>query len=353
MKILLIKYRNIGDILLSTALISNLKYHFPDSIIDYALNKNCEEMILDNPEINRIISYERDKVKSFSLFKQLTEEVQNILHIRRQKYDLVIKLTEGDRGALITLFSKAKNKFGYKIRKGIMSKIKVFDKVANDTEALHSVDKDLQFISLLDKDPVVRKISIYWNNKIEKDINKMIEFYQLNEFVHIHPVSRWMFKCWEDDRMANVIDYLSINKKYNVVLTCSDEKHEKERINKIIELCKSNPLNLAGELSLKQLSCLSSKSKFFFGIDSAPMHIAASNNVPVLALMGASEASKWGAWLNNNKNLYLNKGIQKNSKHIVFADDDHSILYIDGIKKCQGMLNIKLDSVIEVLNEYY
>lgn len=353
MKILLIKYRNIGDILLSSALISNLRFHFPDSIIDYALNKSCEEMIIGNPAINKIISYDRDKVKSFGFFKQLSEEIENILYIRKQKYDLVINLTEGDRGALISLLSKANYKLGYKNRKGIMSKIKVFDKLANGGELLHSVDRDLQFISLLGKDVEVRKVSIYWDNEVETDVNKIIDMYQVTEFVHIHPVSRWMFKCWEDDRMAKAIDYLSLKKKYSVVLTCSDEKHEKERINKIIQLCKSNPINLAGELSLKQVSYLSSKSKFFFGIDSAPMHIAASNNTPVVAIMGASEASKWGPWSNNSKNVYFNKGIQKNSKHIIFADDNHSILYVDGIKKCQGMLNIKLDSVIEVLNEYY
>ena len=352
MKILLIKYRNIGDILLSTALISNLRFNFPNAKIDYALNKDCEEMILDNPDINQIISYDRNKVNGLSTLKKIIEELKNIIYIRKQGYDLVINLTEGERGACLALFSKAKNKLGYRIRKGIFSKLNIFDNLANDNEIQHTVEKDLQFISMLGKNPVSQKISIFWNIEIEKNIETILQENKLSEFIHIHPVSRWKFKCWEDDRMAKIIDYLSLKKKYQIVLTCSDEMHEKDRINNILGLCKSKPINLAGKMSLKHLACLSSKSKFFFGIDSAPMHIAAANEIPVISIMGASEASKWGPWVNNKDNFYSNKGVQKNSSHIVFADDDYAIFYDNGVKKCKGMVNIKAKEVIGVLNEF-
>ena len=52
------------------------------------------------------------------------------------------------------------------------------------------------------------------------------------------------------------------------------------------------------------------------------------------------------------KNFYSNKGVQKNSSHIVFADDDHAIFYDNGVKKCKGMINIEAKAVIEVLNEF-
>ena len=61
MKILIIKFRNIGDVLLSTPLVSNIKYYYPDSNIDFALNKGCEEMVYGNPDINNIIVYDRSK----------------------------------------------------------------------------------------------------------------------------------------------------------------------------------------------------------------------------------------------------------------------------------------------------
>ena len=51
------KFRNIGDVLLTTPLISNIKYYYPDSNIDFALNMGCEEIVCDNPSINNIIVY--------------------------------------------------------------------------------------------------------------------------------------------------------------------------------------------------------------------------------------------------------------------------------------------------------
>lgn len=59
MKILVIKFRHIGDVLLSTSLIKNLKLNYPNAQIDYVLNKDCAEMVSHNPFINKIFSYDR------------------------------------------------------------------------------------------------------------------------------------------------------------------------------------------------------------------------------------------------------------------------------------------------------
>lgn len=353
MKILLIKYRNIGDILLSSALISNLKHHYPNSSIDFALNYETREMMTHNPNLNNILSYDRLYIKNFGIFHQLREEIKFIRKIRNYNYDLIINLTEGERGAILTLFSNARKKLGFKVRKGFLSKIPIFDQLADDVISQHTVEKDLQFIRMLGYDVIKKDVSIYWTKSIEQDITKILEENRLNDYVHVHPVSRWMFKCWEDDRMASVIDYLYFKKKYQVVITGSSIKREADRINQILSLCKSKPLNLSGRLTLKHLACLSSKSKFFFGIDSAPTHIAAATNTSVITILGASEASKWGAWANEGNNLYVNKGIQNNSQHVILADDNHTIIYLDGVKKCQGMLNISLESVIKVINDKY
>ena len=100
MKVLIIKYRNIGDVLLSTPLINNLKHHYPDSVIDFALNKGCEDMVLNNPNINKVIIYDRSRIKRLGVFSRLKEEVGLINKVYQQKYDIVINLTEGDRGAI-------------------------------------------------------------------------------------------------------------------------------------------------------------------------------------------------------------------------------------------------------------
>ena len=355
MNILLIKFRNIGDVLLSTPLISNLKNIYPDSVIDFALNKGCEDMVSNNPNIKNIIVYDRPRIKKLGIFAQLKEEIRFTRNIRKNHYDMVINLTEGDRGAQLAFLSGAKIKFGFPVRKGLLSKIKIFDNLGDDKKWQHTVEKDLQFINFLDKEVNKKEVKIYWSSKVGQEIDTILVDNNIERFVHIHPVSRWMFKCWEDDRMARIIDYLQQDKGLKVIITGAPVKKELDRINKILSLCKTEPVNLSGKLTLKHLACLSSKAKLFFGVDTAPMHMAAATNTPIITLFGASYPVIWGPWNNSDdrRPFFDIDGVQSNGKHHLISNMNHDIFYKGRIKKSRGMSLIdyeavknKLDSVL-------
>jgi len=120
--------------------------------------------------------------------------------------------------------------------------------------------------------------------------------------------------------MAEVIDWLEA-KDHRVVLTAAPIETELQRADNILRHCNHQPIQLAGKLTLKQLAALSSISRLFFGVDSAPMHIAASQNTPVIALFGPSGAFGWGPWPNewdSLQNPYSEKnGIQHAGNHLV------------------------------------
>ena len=80
MKILIMKFRNIGDVLLVTPLIKNLKLNYPDATIDVALNKGTEDMVTLNPNINEILIYNRDEIKSFGFIKRICKEIKFALN---------------------------------------------------------------------------------------------------------------------------------------------------------------------------------------------------------------------------------------------------------------------------------
>ena len=286
MKILIIKFRNIGDVLLSTPLIENLFKNYNNCKIDLAINKECESMVSFNPFINNIYSYNRSFIKGKSLYSKLKYEFNYFKELNKNKYDLILNLTEGDRGGLTTLFLSGKVKMGYESRKGILKYIKNFDAYASDFLKIHTIDKDLQFIGLLKKDIKNKNVSLYWTKNDEEIVANILKSNNINKFVQIHPVSRWMFKCWENDRMAKIIDYLQMKKDIKVIITASPEKKERDRVDEILNLCDSKPLNLTAKLTLKQLAYLSSRADLFFGIDSAPMHMAAAVNTPIFCING-------------------------------------------------------------------
>jgi ADP-heptose:LPS heptosyltransferase len=109
-------------------------------------------------------------------------------------------------------------------------------------------------------------------------------------YFHAHVTSRWMFKALPHAKAARLLDRLQA--------PCCD---------------------LSGSLSLKQLGALSAGARFFAGVDSAPMHMAAALDVPVLGVFGPSSVPDWGPWDNGaGTNPYRRpNGVQVSGRHLV------------------------------------
>ncbi|WP_096257972.1 putative lipopolysaccharide heptosyltransferase III [Lebetimonas natsushimae] len=318
MRILVIKFRNIGDVLLTTPLIKNLKLNYPDAEIDCLVNKGTEEMLTLNPNIDKIYTYDRNYFKNLPKMKKIVEEFKFLKSFKN--YDIVINTTEGDRGAFIAKFSRAKIKIGFTPKKNLFLKNTFTHKLKNPPLLRHIIENNLDAIRILNKKIYEKKVEIFWD---EKD-NEFIDSFNLpQKFVHFHPVSRWLFKCINDKISAKIIDFIEKELKLKVVLTSAPVKEEMGKINKILSLTKSNPMNLSGRLTLKQTAALNKRAKFFVGVDTAIMHISAANDVPVLAFFGPSGAFNWGPWDNDLfESGYTKKnGFQTMGKHRVIQVD--------------------------------
>jgi len=318
MKILILKFRNIGDVLLITPLLSNLKQYYPESQINVAVNKGTEPMVSLNPNINKLIAYDRDFIKSLSLAKRLLQEIQFSLAFRKERYDMVINLTEGDRGTQISWLTGAPIRIGYPNKNWILKK--VFTHHLPQQEFRHTLETNLDPLRVLDIPINNKKVEIYYDKNDEYFINDKLS--KIDQFIHIHPVSRWLFKCINDKTMAQIIDYCEMELNTKVIITAAPIQAELDKINSIVSLCKSNPINLSGELSLKQTAALNKDAKLFIGVDTAIMHMSAANDTPVFAFFGPSGTDHWGPWDNDLMQSTYNKrnGFQIMGKHRVFAE---------------------------------
>lgn len=74
-KILVIKLRHIGDVLLTTPVFKALKENFPDSFVATLVNKGTEDVLENNPYLDEIITYDRS-IKELPAFKRYLEEVK-------------------------------------------------------------------------------------------------------------------------------------------------------------------------------------------------------------------------------------------------------------------------------------
>ncbi|HIC40002.1 MAG TPA: putative lipopolysaccharide heptosyltransferase III [Piscirickettsiaceae bacterium] len=319
MKILILKVQTIGDTLLITPLIRNFKEYYSDSIIDVMVNEGTEHMLTLNANINQVIEYKRESYRSLSKLQRLSKNIQLLKKIRRAQYDLVIDLDEGDRGAFITLVSGAKTKVGSSTISSQFLR-SAYTHLLPKRGNRHTVEINLDSLKLLNIPIIDKQVEIFWSQGDDEFVAKKLS--GVKQFIHIHPFSKGWFKDVNIQTTAQIIDYCEQELDIRAVITAAPIQRELDKLDNILKLCQSKPINLGGRFTLKQIAALNSKSKLFIGVDTAIMHISAANNVPTLAFFGPTAPDTWGPWENDleQADYHRNGGLQVNGKHRVFSD---------------------------------
>ncbi len=289
--------------LLTAPLLSALKRWQADAEIVVLVKQGTEAMLAEHPAVDRVLCFPV-RHEDESGFGFLKRNFGFLLGLRKYHFDLVINTTEGDRGILAAWFTRAKQRVGVALpgeRRAIHGLLT--DVHVPRTGRIHTVLRNLEIFPITEaesgKGPsVVMGLAKLDVSSLNLVLDGLLSAEQQDlPWIHIHPTSRWLFKCWHNQGMADVIDVLQ-DKGFTVMLTASADARELQRIDDICRLCRTDPVNLGGKLSLGQLAALSTRCELFFGVDSAPMHMAAALDIPVVALFGPSGTFDWGPWPN-------------------------------------------------------
>ena len=299
-RIAVFKMRNIGDVLMITPALRALREAFPGAKITVVVNPGTEAMLAHNPDVDDLLIYPRDAAKEGHPFARLGAELRFLRELRRHQPDLSVSLTEGDRAAWSSRLSGARYRAGMgRYRRGVYDPRSRFynlptPPLSND---VHEVEK--QFLLLQEAGLVAREkkpgpLCLVVPDDLRRWAREQLD--AKRPVVHVHPVSRWLWKCWTNEAMAEVIDWLQAERDAQVVVTTGPADRERERAREIVALCRRAPVFHDGNLSLGQIAALSAEADLFFGVDTAPMHIAAAVGTPVIALFGPTRIVSWAPW---------------------------------------------------------
>ncbi|MCZ4059790.1 putative lipopolysaccharide heptosyltransferase III [Pantoea sp. LMR881] len=305
--ILLIKLRHHGDMLLTTPVINALRRRYPHASIDVLLYQETRPMLEAHPAVRRLHLIDR-KWKNEGSWRKFAHERALLADIRACHYDLVINLADQWRAAMITLLSGAPLRIGfaYKKRDNFVWRRCHNQLVSTaDHGKLHTVEQNMSALAPLGISRTDARASMHYS---ETDKQKVLSLLAENAvsspFIVVQPTSRWVFKCWEDEKVAATIDQLAQTGR-KVVLTAAPDKKELHMIEHIQSLCQSSDVvSFAGKLSLPQLAALIDQAHLFIGVDSAPMHMAAALDTPCIALFGPTKLQHWRPWGENNQVIW-------------------------------------------------
>ncbi|MDP2809864.1 MAG: putative lipopolysaccharide heptosyltransferase III [Rhodocyclaceae bacterium] len=318
-RVLVIKLRHHGDVLLASPVISMLKRVAPQCEVDALAYADTAPMLEGHPALAQLHLIDRNW-KRQGLRQQAVAEWKLISELRARHYDLVVHLSVHMRGAWLVRLLRPRWSVAPQFRAGFRANSFTHLYPAQSDPQRHTVETNLDSLRALGLEPTPadKRVTLVPGAEAETRVDGLLAQHglQAGGFVHVHPASRWAFKCWPAERVAALCDALAA-KGWPVVLTSAPEANEKALIADVraardkgaaprasARCVPAGTVDLSGQLSLKELAALTARAKIFVGVDSAPMHIAAAMGAPVVAIFGPSGDLEWGPWGEVGKNRH-------------------------------------------------
>lgn len=297
---LVVKLRHHGDVLLASPVLSVLKNHAPHAEIDALVYADTAPMVRLHPALAQLHTIDRNWKRAGAL-AQAGAEWRLFSALRARRYDLIVHLTDHPRGAWLARLLGARHAVGPKRnnerqwwRRSFTHRYAQVNRIGR-----HTVERNLDALRRIGIQPHAdeRALTLVAGEDALRRVSGLLAQYRLppRGFIQLHAASRWLFKCWPVERNAALLDALRAD-GWPVVLTAAPDPREQDMVAGIVAASRSPSVNLAGQLSLKELAALTAQARLFIGVDSAPMHIAAAVGTPLVALFGPSSDIDWGPW---------------------------------------------------------
>lgn len=265
-KILVIQTAFIGDAILASSVIEKLHAFFPEAAVSILVRKGNESLYHQHPFLNEVLVWNKQDGKYASLFALRKK-------IKSDRYDAIINLHRYASSGFLTAFSRAKFTAGFDKNPFSFLFTKKVKHVIGDGR--HEVERYNELISEI-TDKNIFKPKLYPSST---DIEKVSQ-YKIGKYVTMSPSSVWFTKQLPESKWKE----LSAGIPQDTKIYLLGGKSDIELCNRIKESDKNNRTKiLAGELNLLQSAALMKNASMNYVNDSAPLHLASSQNAPVTA----------------------------------------------------------------------
>lgn len=323
-KILVIRFRQIGDAVLATALCNTLKASFPNAEIHFVLNKGIALLFENHPSIDKIITFDKNENKRFPKY---VSKIWKLMH--DEKYDVIIDMRSTVRTLFFSLFS-----LHTPFRVGC---IKWYSKflhnyhmdVYNQDLKIDMVERDLLYAAPLEKIRPIQytnRFNIALTDKEKDDFRLYMEGEGINfknPVILVGVTTKLSHKKWNTARMTEVIrKILSEYSTYQLVFNYApgEEERAAQAIYDDMKAHENIFIKIKAS-SLRQLGALCANCSFYFGNEGGARHIAQALNVPSFAIY--SPCSSKAIWLPCSSTVAL--GIE--SQDIASSDEIKNLNY--------------------------
>lgn len=266
-RILLITLTNIGDIILSTPVVTALDRAFPKARLDVMAGPLGRDIFIHHPRVFKVIIYNK--------YLPLQDKRRLIQKLRSMKYDLVVDL----RNTLFPIL--------------IGSKYRTSPIQTPPKDIIHKKEFHLWKLKSLGMEVSDMPFSIYISKKDRDYVDALLEeIPNKDNLITVSPTSKSLIKRWKKSGFVQICDRLTEELEIPIVMV--GDQSDRDIIDEIINEMKYKPYNFSGMTTIPQLAHLIRRSKLLITNDSAPMHVGSAVGANVLAIFGPTDPRKYG-----------------------------------------------------------
>ncbi len=323
MKILVVRFRQMGDAILATPLLSTLRAYYPDAQIDFVLNKRIAPLFEGHPAISSIITFSDKERHSFFTY------IRKVWHtVHQTRYDAIIDMRSTVNTMLFALFSlRSKCRIG--IRKpytwGVFNHR--FEGCEDDECMIdHNLRLAHPLVVHMEGAKEDRNLSLAITEKERQDFRQYMEQQGIDFSLPVMLVgvtAKLAHKTWPEDRMTEVLRrFIAACPQWQLIFNYAPGQ-EAENARRIFagisaEANSSNVfLNIEAK-SPRQLAAMAANCTAYFGNEGGARHIVHAMGRPSLVICspGVSKTT----WLPQDTDI-LSVGIDAPSYDLITVDE--------------------------------
>lgn len=282
-KILLIRLKGIGDVILSTPVIRALRKAFPSAQIHMLTRGFCAPILANNPRLNKTIVLPEKSVS-------LSESLSFLRNLRVERYDWVLDLAAEPRSAWLTLATGAPLRAGYAFR---VRKWAFNHPIPKNTVRKYQAEVNLDIIRYLGVPDEGNQTELFLSNE---DIRWAGQVFLKQELasqkwkIGLNPTGTWPSKRWPVDHWKELIRLIHTEWGIKPILFGGpgDESLLEGIRSGLEEMTLLKP-----PTSLTQAAAYISRMDLLVGADGTPQHLAQAQNVKSLTLCGPHWGMSW------------------------------------------------------------
>ncbi|MDP3803953.1 MAG: lipopolysaccharide heptosyltransferase II [Candidatus Omnitrophota bacterium] len=291
-RILVVRLDRIGDVLLSTPVIKNLRDAYPDSYIAFMVRPYARSIVQGNPYLNDVIVYDKKGEE-----KSLLGNLKFIYYLKQKRFNAAIILHPTNRTHMITFLAGIPSRVGYDKKWGFLLTKRIPH--TKQFGLKHEIDYTLDILRYIAIEPKDRMLYMPLDRASERKVQDIFNENGIRDSdfcIAINPGASCASKRWPVMNFARTAD--SLAKTYNAKIIIIASVQDKIFADEAASVMSKPCVNLAGKTGIGDVVSVLGRVKLFISNDSGPVHIACAVGTPVISIFGRSDRGlspeRWG-----------------------------------------------------------